>query len=184
MSGRPQPGTTEGPPAPLSLKDLPQDSPIMLTVLARRMNLRTRRLKYRLLKVHKKHEEPVLVRIGNHWAVASINRLRQVWHGLGERGLTVEELTEQLAESREREERARDRAREAEKQIQSLRARQRATEDRMVKLEDSFEKATRIFAHWTDTDLTGKPTPLTFRAEENEDAAAPEVNDEADVAKE
>lgn len=152
---------------PVSLRDLPQDSPIKLPVLARAMKLRTQTLRRRLRKIHTKQDEPVLVRIGNQWAIASINRLRQVWHGIAERGLTVEELTEQLADARTREIASQERNRDLKLQVMQLRARMRATETRMVEIENAFEKATRVIDHFTPTELE-RPTPGAFLQDETE----------------
>jgi hypothetical protein len=152
---------------PVALRDLPQDSPIKLPVLARAMKLRTQTLRRRLRKIHMKQDEPVLVRIGNQWAIASINRLRQVWHGIAERGLTVEELTEQLVDARARESAAQERNRDLKLQVMQLRARMRATETRMVEIEHAFERATRVFEHLTPTELE-RPTPGAFLRDEVE----------------
>ena len=153
--------------SPIALRDLPLDQPILLADLACAMRMRTQRLRRRLFKIHRKQDDPVLVQIGQRWAVTSINRLRQVWHGLGERGLTVEELTEQLAECRARESLAQERNRELKRELGSLRARQRATEERVVELEHAFVKATRLVEHFTTTELE-RPTPGAFAGDENE----------------
>lgn len=151
----------------LSLRDMPKEQPIFIADLARAFGWRTERMRRKLFSIHTGHEAPVVIRVGGRWAVCSINRLREVWNGVGERGLTVEELTDQLVDSRKREEEAQERNRDLRTEITRLRARQRATETRIVEVELALVKATHIFSALAPTDPE-RPTPGAFLAEEDE----------------
>jgi hypothetical protein len=149
--------------APPSLRDLPQDQPIFIADLARAFRWRTERMRRKLFSIHTKHDDPVVIKIGGRWALTSINRLRQAWHGVGERGLTVEELSEMLEQTRTQLRDSLERNRELRTEITRLRARQRATEERVVQVEESFVKATQSLM--TPTRLE---RPIPSFAEETE----------------
>lgn len=130
----------------IALCDLPRDVPIELPTLAHSMGWEGRagrlRLRRQLKEIHK--VTPVLLHNGTHYFVI-LNALEKAWPAFGRRAVQTEEIRDRLAETEEELRAEQKRRTLLEAEVRKYRARQRESEERIVKLEDDLEKAVRTF---------------------------------------